>query len=236
MKKKHDYLPSTNNDPKGQEILLVSESQEIEAKEKIGNYFNDPDKVRITLCVGNIIGRHNSFMWYATSKSVSSKGLVIDGKSAVTDMNTFWPSDGIIVDSLMMVQKELHDLLNRLPFCQLSILCAATKGYLKVTDFVTKLSKQLPSIGGTLYSITADIAQTGAIRTAINLNVNIHVERERFSVAFAFDGSHCIVYHEINGDRDHYPRANIHSGGNFVDHVMSFMKSSIDMLPTITEL
>lgn len=236
MKKKHDYLPSTNNDPKGQEILLVSESQEAEAKKKIGNYFNDPDKVRITLCLGNIIGRHNSFMWYATSKSVSSKGLVIDGKSAVADMNTFWPSDGIVVDSLAIVQKELHDLMDRLPFCQLSILCAATKGYIKVADFVTELSKQLPSIGGTLYSITADIAQTGAIRTAINLNVNIHVEREKFAAAFAFDGSYCVAYHKINGNRDNYHAVNIHSSDNFVDHFMSFVKSSIDMLPTITEL
>lgn len=236
MKKKHDYLPSTNNDPKGQKIMLVSESQDIEAKEVIGDYFNDPDKVNVTLCVGNIIGRHNSFMWYATSKSVSSKGLVIDGKSAVSDMNTFWPSTGIVVDSLATVQRELHYLLDRLPFCQLSILCAATKGYLKVTDFVTEISQQLPSIGGTLYSITADIVQTGAIRTAVNLNVNIHVEREKFSAAFAFDGSHCVAYHEINGDRDNYYGFNIHSGDNFVDHFMSFMKSRIDILPAITEL
>jgi len=154
------------------------------------------NKVGVTLALGNIISRHNVFIWNGTSKSAPSR-FILDGKTLTDSMQSHWLVPNIY-DDTKIVEDEMADVLKEYPQCNIAKICEQTRVYQQIGIIVAQLDKSLPLIGGELYSLNGNVIRLTdehevysvdgkpkvlcGIRAIVDIKIMFRVEGEMFSL------------------------------------------------------
>lgn len=201
-----------------------------------------PNKTEVVIAFGNIIGRHNAFLWKVWSGSKRKHDFIINGDDLARDLESFWLVPNLRQD-IETVEEEMGNALADHPENALSKIIEHTHLYQKVSLVVQALGQRLCSMGEKFYSMVGTRSvDCNVVRVFDEMSVRFRIEDEMFSVTFNHVNNTCFLTHEsLSGSSPEeilWPRyifSNLDID-HFITHVMAAVNTKLCRYPTISEL
>ena len=206
------------------------------------NSIDCPNKTEVVIACGNIIGRHNAFLWKIHSGSKRKHDFVINGDNLAKDLESFWLGLDLHQD-IETVEDGMGDALANHPENALSKIIEHTHRYQKVSLVVKALDQRLVSIGEKFYSMVGTRSvDCNVVQVFDEMSVRFRIEDDMFSVTFNFANDTCFLSHETLSDSSpeevlspRYIFSNL-SIDDFIIHVMTAVSVTLCRYPAIAEL